>query len=671
MAKSKIDPRLDFLSPISLVRGLGAVRTAAIRESGIETIGDLVYYFPRKYIDRSKIIPIAALPDHVEKSCAVIGTITKTHIEKGRKARLRIQVADDTGSFEALWFQGVPLFCKILVKGKRLLLYGKVKKFIAIQMLHPMVEFLGTDKTGVETPFLPHYSITVSMKDAHIQQKTLFKAIQWVLKTIKHYPQTLPETIEKKKGFPPLATCLKEIHTPSDPAGVQQYYNRLKYEELYRLALSLRWSKRKFALPGRRMQPGSLAQRLMSHLPFTLSDEQQKAIAILYADAASDKRMHRLLQGDVGSGKTIVAFFSCLPALNEGMQAAWLSPTEVLAQQSYDLISSWLNALGLKAALLTSGVSADAKAKILADLRTGRLPCIVGTHALLQSSVVFSKLGMIVIDEQHKFGVDQRLALQQKDLASDFLLMSATPIPQTLAKTLYGDLDIVTLRTSPKQRQEVSTHLVPEEKRADMERFIRKEVVENGSQAFYIVPRVETCDDGTALKDIASVYETLRNGPFAGLPMAAIHGKIDAGDKERIMKDFSGGAIKLLCATTVVEVGIDVPNATLMIIENADRFGLSQLHQLRGRVGRGSKKAYTFLLTGAIDNDTTQKRLSRFCTTHDGFAIADMDLTLRGPGEVGGLRQSGWDELKIADIMADADTFREIQEELDRLLLLK
>ncbi len=665
--KSK-STRLDFLSPLTHVPGFGSKRIAALHDSGIETIGDLLYHFPRRYMDRSTIMPIGHLAGHLEKNCAVIGTITQTRVEQGRKTRLHIQVSDDTGSLEAIWFRGITFFRKSLYKGKKVLLYGKVKKFHHFQMFHPSVETVNAAKSKADIPFLPLYPLTQAMRDTKILQKALFKSIHWIITNLKHYPQILPQQIEKKKHFPPLALCLKEIHIPSDPRDLQQYYDRLRYEELYQIALTLRWSKRKFALPGRRMKPGSFRKQLELHLPFTLTDDQLKAIKTLYEDAASTKRMHRLLQGDVGSGKTIVAFFACLPALNEGLQVAWLAPTEVLAQQTFTQIAQWLSVPGITPEVLKGGISSRKKQEVLSGLQTGTIRFVVGTHALLQPSVTFHKLGMIVIDEQHKFGTEQRLTLQQKDPASDFLLMSATPIPQTLAKTLYGDLDIVTIRSLPKGRQNIATHLVPDTKRHDMEQFILKELCENDSQAFCIVPRIESDEDNTTIKDVATVYESLKKSSLGRIPIAAIHGRLDSTEKERIMHDFTAGHCKLLIATTVVEVGIDVPNATIMIIESAERFGLSQLHQLRGRVGRGNKKAYAFLLPNPTENEITLERLKKFCSMHDGFAIADLDLSLRGPGEVTGFRQHGWDDLKIADIIADADTFREIQEELDNLL---
>ena len=668
MPVKKQHSRLDFLSPVSVIPGFGAKRIAALRDAGIETVGDLLYHFPRRYQDRSAIIPIADLADHLDTECAVIGTITQTRVEQGRKPRLRIQVTDDTGTFEALWFQGISFFRKSLYKGKRILLYGRVKKFQQYQMLHPHIETVRSGTSAADVPCMPLYPLTQAMRDVHMRQKALFKAIRWIFKNVKHYPQILPQRIEQKKQFPPLATCLREIHLPAVPEDLQKYYARLRYEEVYQTALTLRWSKRKFALPGREMQPGVLPEKVKSLLPFTLTEDQRKAISALYRDAASSKRMHRLLQGDVGSGKTIVAFFACLPALNEGLQVAWLAPTEVLARQTFTLLSQWLSPLGVACDMLRGGISSKKKRELLRNLSAGNLTFVVGTHALLQPSVKFSHLGMIVIDEQHKFGTEQRLTLQQKDPASDFLLMSATPIPQTLAKTLYGDLDIVTIRSLPRGRQPVSTHLVPERKRRDMEQFIFTELTENNSQAFCIVPRIESDNDSETIKDVYTVYEALRKGVLGRLPTAVIHGKLNTVEKEHTMQAFSEGEIKILIATTVVEVGIDVPNATIMIIESADRYGLSQLHQLRGRVGRGDKKAYAFLLTNSTENELTIERLKKFCRLYDGFALADLDLSLRGPGEVAGFRQHGWDDLKIADIIADADIFREIQEELDSIL---
>jgi len=668
MPRRSINNRLDFLSPVSLVPGLGPRRIAALRESGIETIRDLLYHFPRRYIDRSVIVPISRLNTHVGQTCCVIGVVTRTRVERGRNMRFRIQVTDDSGSFEALWFHGIPFLRTSIRTGQRYLFTGAVSHYGVVQMVHPVIEQLGASGGAPDIAYLPQYPLTEAMREAGFGQKGLLRAIRWIIDNLKHYPQVLPQHIERKKGFPTLQECLRRLHLPENPADRERYAARLRYEELYQLALTLRWSRRKFALPGRPMKPGTMAETLKAALPFRLTEDQEAAIRKLYDDAAADRRMHRLLHGDVGSGKTIVALFACLPALNEGLQVAWMAPTEVLASQTARRISAWLSPLGIKVQEFRGGISASDRQQVLRDLGSGVCRFVVGTHALLQPGVRFARLGMIVIDEQHKFGAEQRLRLAEKDAASDFLLMSATPIPQTLAKTLYGDLDITTIRSLPEGRQPVSTHIVPEAKRADMEQYIAGQIGREGKQAYYLVPRIESCDEGEKMRDINDVFASLERGPLASTPKAMIHGRMKSEEKDEVMRKFGRGEVKLLIATTLIEVGIDVEAATLMVIENAERFGLSQLHQLRGRVGRGKKQGYCFLMTGQQIDEDCRRRLESFCMMHDGFAIAELDLRLRGPGDVVGYRQTGWEDLKAADIVRDADLFKEIQEEVDRLL---
>ncbi len=661
-----IDSRLDFLSPVSLIPGLGPKRSAALGESGILTLGDLLYHFPLRYVNRSVVTPIADLPAHAGEIRTVIGTVTKTRVERGRAARLRIRITDDSGAFEALWFQGVALFRRILRSGMRILCTGTVQTVGyatagGAQMIHPAIEPIGAGRIAPEIPFLPHYSLSGAMAEAAIGQKTLFKAVRWVLDNIKHYPQVLPSATERKKRFPPLSECLRRMHTPADPEALGPYRERIVYEELYRLAVSLTVGKRKFALPGRSLASGPLTDAFRALLPFTLTDEQNRAVALLHADAAKPARMHRLLQGDVGSGKTVVAFFACLPALEAGLQAAWLVPTDTLARQAFSLISEWCSALGVSSGLLTASVPADRKKSLVDDCASGRLRLVVGTHALMQPKIAFKHLGMIVIDEQHKFGAAQRLCLQEKDPRADFLLMSATPIPQTLASTLYGDLDVVSMRGLPAGRRPVSTHRVSPARRADMERFLRREIVERGAQVFYVAARIDSDDEASgAVKNAVDVFTSLSRGTLHDIPCGLVHGRMEESERTRAMDAFVRGDIKLLVATTIVEVGIDVPAATIMVVENAERFGLSQLHQLRGRVGRSSKRAFCFLLGEQTESGASSERLEFFCKHHDGFLIAEKDLRLRGPGEVAGVRQTGWDDLKMADILRDAAVFREI-----------
>jgi ATP-dependent DNA helicase RecG len=667
-----IDSRLDFLSPVSLVPGLGPKRVAALHESGIDTIGRLLHHFPLRYVDRSTITAIADLPNFCNLARTVIGTITKTRVERGRKTRLRIQITDDSGFMEALWFHGVPFYRKTLHSGMRVLCTGVVKSSGfgrepfggAVLMFHPMLEPIGEDRKLPEILFLPHYPLTLAMHEAHLQQKSLCKAIRWVLDNVKHWPQTLPDALEKKNRFPPLGECIREMHFPSELAASHRFRARLVYEELYRLAVTLAWNKRKFAQSGRSLCAGPLVDSFKKILPFALTKEQDQAVTTLLTDAKSPLRMHRLLQGDVGSGKTVTAFFACLPALNEGFQVAWLVPTEVLAEQAFSVLQPWCKNLGIAIDALRGGLAGENKKRILENCSSGRIQCIIGTHALLQPGVVFKKLGMIVIDEQHKFGAAQRLALLEKDRAADFLLMSATPIPQTLAQTAYGDLESVFMKGLPPGRLPVKTHMVPPTKRKAMEAFIRREILSKGVQAFWVVPRIEKDDEPDELSDAESVYDSLSKGVFNGMGCAMVHGRTDPVRQQRTMDEFKKGTVSVLVATTIIEVGVDAPNAAIMVIENAERFGLAQLHQLRGRIGRSSKQSYCFLCANDTENRAACGRLSYFCSHHDGFEIAEMDLQLRGPGEVLGWRQSGADDLVMADIITDAAVFKEILNEV-------
>ncbi len=667
----KIDSRLDFLSPVSLVPGLGRKRVSALNESGIVTLGDLLYHFPNRYVDRSVITPIAACRDMIGATVNIMATITKTRVERGRRPRLRIQLEDASGTMEALWFAGVAFFRKTLSAGLRVLCSGTVSYHTGVQMIHPSIETMTRDAVVPDIQFLPVYGVSLVLKDAGLGQKVLRKAIEWTLDNIQHYPQSLPRGIEEKRAFMPIDICIKGMHQPPHPGRLDEYRSRLLYEELYRLAITLRWSRRAFGMPGKSMDPGTLTEKARTLFPFTLTEDQEHAVATLLADARSPRRMHRLLQGDVGSGKTVVAFLSSVPALNQGLQAAWLVPTEILARQAYETLTQWLLRLDIPHALLLGATLPADRRRIGAGLMDGTIRFLVGTHVMLSDWVRFAKLGMIVIDEQHKFGAQQRLRLARKEPSADLLVMSATPIPQTLAQTAYGDLEVLTIASAPAGRLPVSTHMVPESKRNDMERFILHEIAENKGQVFYVVPRIERddeSDDGPDIKDVAGVFDALRRGPFASVEIAFVHGQSEPAERELIIKRFTAGEIGILVSTTIIEVGIDVPGATVLVVENAERFGLSQLHQMRGRVGRSSRKSYCFLLAHASRDSFALQRLTYFCSHHNGFEIAEKDLVMRGPGEVVGFRQSGWEDLTLADMMRDAGLFREIQQEIGGLI---
>ena len=426
--------QLDFLSPIAAVKGFGPKRAVALADSGLETVGDLLYHFPRRYLDRSTVIPIGGLGNFINTSCTITGTVERVRVERWGRGKLRALVKDATGEVELLWFGTMPAYRTMLTPGVRVMATGKVGEYRHLQMVHPMVDRIDENGEGQGPAFFPLYSVSEPMREAGISNRILVRAIQWTLDSVTRFPEKLPASITAKHGFSPLEKCLRQMHRPDDPALLEKFRDRLRYEELFNLALTLRWSKRKFALPGRSMKPGNLPGRFKDSLPFRLTAGQEKAIAVLYEDAASHLRMHRLLHGDVGCGKTLVAFFSCFASLECGYQVAWLAPTEVLAMQTGARIESWLGPLGFHCEILLGGTAAPEKRRILDDLATGRLKFVVGTHALIQPAVKFRELGMIVIDEQHKFGAAQRLALQEKDGAADFLLMSATPIPRLLQK---------------------------------------------------------------------------------------------------------------------------------------------------------------------------------------------------------------------------------------------
>nr|AXS01289.1 ATP-dependent DNA helicase recg [uncultured bacterium] len=658
-ARKAAPSQLDFLSFLSKIPKLGPKRQAALEASGIKTVGDLLYYYPIKYDDRSKRVAAKDAAGFKDRVITVRGKVVRTRAEHWGRRKYRAAVSDGGGEVEAVWYFRAPP----AQEGDELIMTGKVSVIRGrAVMFHPAFEKIADG--GEPRAVAASYSIKEPMREAGISHKTLRGWIEWALNNVGNYPRVLPAAVENKYSFPPLQDCLRQIHLPDDLSALGIYKRRLKYEELYRLALNLRWNRKKFALPGHSMEPGYLDAKMRVILPFELTESQERAIQILYADSAKPARMHRLLQGDVGSGKTLTAIFAALPALNSGRQVAWMSPTEVLARQTKDAVEKYARRLRFRVGYLGAG-GGPKKRETLSELASGELRFVVGTHALFMPSVKFRDLGMIIIDEQHKFGAEQRLKLQEKGPASDFLLMSATPIPQTLAKTLYGDLDIVEITSRP-GRAAVATHIVPDEKRADMEKFILGQI-EGGGRAFYVAPRIEAQEDDDNVKTVDEAADRLREGPLGAVPIHRLHGQMSYDEREAAISEFRDGPPGVLVATTIIEVGIDVADATVMVIENPEFFGLAQLHQIRGRVGRGDKASYCFLLPGEGQSEDTMGRLKFLCGCSDGFEIAEWDLRHRGPGEAAGIRQSGWDDLRAADILEDADLFREIMGETEGL----
>src|SRR3954466_13711154 len=636
--------------PVTYLKGVGPARAEALRRLRIITARDLLFHIPRRYEDASTISPISSLEPGMDGT--IIGRVISKGIIPTRKG-LRIFQAvlkDDSGMIEASW-PGQPFLDRTIEKGDMMLLTGPVRFFHGRQLQPREYIQLGKDEDDIKAgKVLAVYPATEGLS---------FKVIRGIIDThleslLPLVKEDLPEDILRSARLPSLRDAIRMVHRPDTIAEGTRGRARLAFEELlfvhvlHRRANALKREKRTgIAFENRR----ELTSSLKKALPFTLTDAQATAIREIVADMTSGRRMHRLLQGDVGSGKTIVALFAALLAMENGYQAAIMAPTELLAEQHARTFTRLLEPLGIAPVLVTGSLSARARKEAAAHLSATEPRLVVGTHALVQDAAVFGKLGFVTIDEQHRFGVEQRAAISAKGESPDALLMSATPIPRSLALTVYGDLDVSTLDERPAGRQPVTTVMRPESARERILGFVARET-EKGRQAYVVYPVIEESEK-TDLKAATTMYEQLSAGPFAGRVVALIHGRVPAEERETIMRAFRDGKIDVLVATTVIEVGIDVANATVMLVEHPERFGLSQLHQLRGRVGRGAEASYCILL-GDVSPETKQ-RLDVFVGSDDGFVIAREDLRLRGMGDLFGERQSGVATFRVADPIRDED----------------
>ena len=634
--------------PVNYLRGVGPARAESLRRLGIVTARDLLFHIPRRYEDASTITPIASLETGMDGT--IIGRVISKGIIPTRKG-LRIFQAvlkDDSGMIEASW-PGQPFLDRTIEKGDIMLLTGTVRFFHGRQLQPREHIHLGKDDDGVKGgKVLAVYPATEGMS---------FKIIRGIIEThldalLRLIDEYLPADVLQLAGVPPLRDALEMVHRPHSIEEGTRGRSRLAFEELLfvhilhrRANAVVRQRRRGIAFTNKRQ----LTTALKDVLPFTLTAAQTTAVREIVADMCSDHKMHRLLQGDVGSGKTIVALFAALLAMENGYQAAIMAPTELLAEQHARTFTSLLQPLAIEPVLVTASLSAKARKLAGGKLASTEPLLAVGTHALVQNAAVFGKLGFVTIDEQHRFGVEQRAAISAKGESPDVLLMSATPIPRSLALTLYGDLDVSTLDERPAGRQPVTTVMRPESARDRVLQFVARETA-NGRQAYVVYPVIEESEK-TDLKAATTMYEQLSSGPFAKRVVALIHGRVPAVEREATMRAFRDGKIDILVSTTVIEVGIDVANATVMLVEHPERFGLSQLHQLRGRVGRGAEASYCILL-GDV-GDEAAERLSIFVGTDDGFEIARADLRLRGMGNLFGEEQSGAATFRIADPVRD------------------
>jgi ATP-dependent DNA helicase RecG len=656
-------PPISLSTPAKFLKGVGPVRAEALKRLGIFTAGDLLFHVPHRYEDASTIAPIASIETGTDAT--IVGRVVSKGIIPTRKGLRIFQavVKDASGMIEVSW-PGQPFLDRSIAKGDVLLITGTVRFFHGRQLQPREYVNLGEDEDGTDSgrvlavyPATEGLSFKVirSLIDAHLDG---------LLALVEEY---LPDDILRPAGVVSLAEALRLVHRPQSLAEAMRGRERLAFEELLfvhllrRRAHVLAREKREgIAFENRR----DLTSKLKAALPFPLTGAQTRAVREIVMDMVSPHRMHRLLQGDVGSGKTIVALFAALLAIENGYQAALMVPTELLAEQHTGTVRRLLEPLGVRVLLVTGSMSAKERREADASLRSGEPLLAIGTHALVQERTSFARLGFVAVDEQHRFGVEQRKALGAKGDRPDVLLLSATPIPRSLALTLYGDLDVSVLDERPPGRLPITTALRPESARERVLQFIDREV-EKGRQAYVVYPVIDESEK-TDMKAATTMYAALAAGPFGKRRVALLHGRIPADERDALMRRFRDGEIDLLVATTVIEVGIDVPNATVMLVEHPERFGLSQLHQLRGRVGRGAEASYCILL-GDVSPEAAE-RLSVFVGTDDGFEIARADLRLRGMGDLFGERQSGVATFRIADPMRDEQLSDAAHEAATRIL---
>lgn len=653
---------LNLNTDIRYIKGIGEAKGKAFARLGVRCVGDLLSDFPRAYEDRSKVLPIARLMEG-ESACVCAMITTEPELSRIRKGMelLRFRIADASGSMLVTYFNQAWMKNR-LRRGDTYIFYGKVQVMgRTFAFTNPIFE-PEAEMGRVTGRIMPLYRLT-----GGISQRDMTQAVRRVLgEPGMTFPNALPERVERENRLCTARYAYENIHFPADMRALSLSRRRLVFEELFTLVCALSLVRGEGEVqPGIAVQPRDIAE-FTATLPFTPTGAQLRAIADAAGDMTSGRLMNRLIQGDVGSGKTLVAAALIWLAAGSGLQSAFMAPTELLAEQHFATLSDFLAPFGLKVVKLTGSMGAKAKRETLAALASGEAALAVGTHALISEGVEFRRLGLVVTDEQHRFGVAQRSALAGKGERAHVLVMSATPIPRTLALIIYGDLDVSLIDELPPGRQRVDTFAVTSSYRRRLNAFIAK-LVGEGRQVFVVCPAIDA--DSEVPMDLVSAEEhTLElRAALPGLRIECIHGRMKAKPRDEIMSRFAAGEVDVLVSTTVIEVGVDVPNAALMIIENAERFGLSQLHQLRGRVGRGRHKSYCVLVSDAKGADA-RERLAALTHIHDGFKIAEEDLRLRGPGDFFGARQHGLPELHIADLGADMDVLKTAQAAAQALL---
>ncbi len=647
-------------TPVEFLKGVGPKRSdALVSELGIRTCMDLLLHLPFRYEDRSQFHRIADIQGE-HTAVQMLGVITQAKEVRGARGSRLIAVFDDgEATMELQWFRGAQWILRNLPVQKQVVIYGKPNLYKGKwNIAHPEVELLSHYETRKGDGLHPVYSSTEKLGRQGLHSQGLAKLIRNVAAAVQPaMTETLPERVLREMKLMGRGEALRVVHAPSTPQEAERAQTRLRFEELFLLQLTLLQHKKTVTedMPGVRFGEVGNAFNTFYHdrLPFELTDAQKRVLREIRGDLNTGWHMNRLLQGDVGSGKTVVALLTALLAKDNGYQAAIMAPTEILAQQHLEGLREMLGPMEVRVELLTGSVKGAARKTILADLKAGLIDILVGTHALIEPTVVFAKLGLAVIDEQHRFGVAQRAKLWKKaKVAPHILVMTATPIPRTLAMTAYGDLDSSILDELPPGRKPIQTVHRTDAARLGVFQFLEDQIAE-GRQIYLVYPLIEesaTLDH----KDLMDGYESIvRRFPAPDYQVAIVHGRMKPEDKAWEMDRFAKGQAQILVATTVIEVGVNVPNASVMVIESAERFGLSQLHQLRGRVGRGASQSYCILMSCSDLGQDARRRLETMCRTNDGFEIAEVDMELRGPGDVMGTQQSGVPDLKVADLVRD------------------
>lgn len=646
------------------IKYITAKQLSNLKSLGINTVYDLIYYFPRAYDDRTNIKKIGELKfnEYVVIKANVMSVVNLT-VRSGKKV-VKAMVTDGTGIMEILWF-GMPYIKKSLKIGEEYLFIGQTKKSTVFQLINPEYKLFSGQQKVSESEILPIYS-----SNKNITQNSLRKLVEkFLVNFLNYFEENIPKKLIKEYKIMERKSAIKNIHYPVSMKEIEEAKRRFAIEEL--LILELGILKNRFIIENSNSKNYEVegkkgkVREFLSQLTFNLTNAQKKVIKEIYDEISNGKIVNRLIQGDVGSGKTVVAMVMLIYMAENGYQGALMAPTEILANQHYLGIKERLEKIGLRVELLTSSIKGKKKNEILDGIANGEVGIVIGTHSLIEDDVIFKKLGLIVIDEQHRFGVNQRNKLREKGFLGNLLVMSATPIPRSLALSIYGDLDLSIIDELPPGRTPIKTKWIANDEDLEkMYNFIYKKV-NDGNQAYFVAPLIETSDK-MALKSVDKVSEEIER-KFSNKKIGIIHGKMKAKEKDEVMLKFKNKEYDILIATTVIEVGIDVPASTIMTIYNAERFGLSALHQLRGRVGRGSKQSYCFLISNSTTENSKQ-RLSIMEKTEDGFRIAEEDLKLRNSGEIFGLRQSGFSDLKFIDIIYDVKTIKLVRDECIKYL---